>query len=135
MIVNLCTYAKLLSDYQGRLEAALKFVESKKLKSKEAKQYIYMEIYKIVKLAQKSYVPPRERLILKLCGISEKDVQTSVPLIQCGIYLWRGVRSYVWMADDAYAFSAVRTSIYLIKNGQIAYRYGTLAKNGYKGRR
>ena len=128
MIVNLCTYAKLtLIDYKVLLKAAQKFNESKKLKkeSKEYKQYINMQIYQIVKLAQKSYVPPRERLILKLCGIAEKDVQTSVPLIQCGIYLWRAIKQYVWMADDQMAYSAVRTSIFLIKNGQIAYRYGT----------
>jgi hypothetical protein len=134
-IVNLQTYLKLQEEYKEMIQQA-KDVEMMRTNNKATERQIKMAqaraVYKIVRTAEKSYQTPRQRLILKLCGISEDNFQNSLQLVQAGIYIWRKIRSTVWNLDAMYCYGGIKTGIFVIKNGIVAYRYGVAVKNTYK---
>ena len=144
VIVSMQQYASIQMTFKTRIDAVNSRIarrqaqlekEGKKLHDFEKNAMKGKVLRVIKKTVVKCYKAPKERLILKVCGVNEDELEKSFASIQCGIYCFRGIKDIVWTLDDAYLFSGIRTSVFVIKNGIVAYRYGQDAKNAYKARR
>jgi hypothetical protein len=148
-IVNLTSYLDLQKKYKETVEDAVSLgVSAGKAAAKLAKKSSQREIkalisqmvnlkvrhalVDIVEQMERYYQTPRQRLIMKVCGIREDQLGSAFCFTQFGIMLWRSSKGYLYKLDEQTFFGGIRAGVYLLKNAVTVYRYNVAAKNSYK---
>ena len=90
---------------------------------------------KISRGAPKLYCSPKERLILRVCNISENNLETAMASVQVGIKIWDATKDTLKSLDDAYLYSGVRSGIFVGKNVYAGIQYYKAAKVAYSQKR
>ena len=88
-------------------------------------------IRKLSRGAPKLYCSPKERLILRVCNISEDALEKSMVGVQVGIKLWDASKDTLKTLDDTYLYSGVRTGVFIGKNFYAGFQYYKAAKVAY----
>merc|ERR1711871_774459 len=90
---------------------------------------------KIPRGAPKLYCSPKERLILRVCNISENNLETAMASVQVGIKIWDATKDTLKSLDDTYLYSGVRSGIFVGKNVYAGIQYYKAAKVAYSQKR
>lgn len=85
--------------------------------------------------APKLYCSPKERLILRVCNISEDNLESAMTGVKLGIKLWDYSKDTLKALDDAYLYSGVRGGVFIGKNVYAGVQYYKAAKVSYKQKR
>jgi hypothetical protein len=81
VIVNMTSYVSLQEKFKEAIASVLLESSKNKLSDSAKKLALAVTVRKIARTAAKTYVAPRQRLILKLCGISEQNLQNSLQVM------------------------------------------------------